>query len=108
MCRCRATDGVPAGRAAQVTALQSLPTPPGWKDSPPDYRGSEWRSWENTGELRAIVTAHAIGGNRRGWYRVHCSTICGGRGTKITATVAAEHLQATLEAVCGWAERVAI
>jgi len=90
-----------------VNALQTLTSPHGWTDSPPDYRGPEWRSWETTGELRAIVTAHAIGGNRRGWYRVHCSTICGGRGAKVTATVQGEHLQATVESVCGWAERVA-
>ena len=90
-----------------MTTLQGLSAPQGWQDSPPDYRGDEWRSWENTGELRAIVTAHAIGGNRRGWYRVHSSTICGGRGTKITATVRADRLQATLEVVCGWALSIA-
>ena len=91
-----------------MSALQTLTAPVGWKDGSPDYRGSEWRSWETTAPLRAIVAAHAIGGNRRGWYRVHCSTICGGRGAKITAVVRADRLQATLEVVCGWAERVAI
>ena len=90
-----------------MNALPALTAPPGWKDSPPDYRGPEWRSWETTAPLRAIVTAHAIGGNRRGWYRVHCSTICGGRGTKMTAETPAEHMQVTVESVCGWAERVA-
>ena len=90
-----------------MSVLSALTAPSGWQDSPPDYQGPEWRSWETTGQLRAIVVAHAIGGNRRGWYRVHCSTICGGKEAKMTAVVRGEHLQATLEVVCGWAERVA-
>ena len=40
-----------------MNALQTLTAPPGWKDSPSDYRGDEWRSWETTAPLRAIVAA---------------------------------------------------
>lgn len=88
-----------------MTALQSLSAPHGWKDGPPDHRGPDYRSWETTGGLRAIVAARALGGCRRGWYRVWAAAICG--GGEVRATVRGEHLQATVEAVCGWALAVA-
>ena len=84
-----------------MNTLQSLPTPPGWQDGPQDHRGPEWRSWETTAPLRAIVAARALGGCRGGWYRVWAAAICG--GSEMRATVRGEQLQATVEAVCGWA-----
>ena len=63
-----------------MNALQTLTAPVGWQDSPPDYQSAKSRSWELTGPLRAIVVARALGGNRRGWYRVSSSVICGGGG----------------------------
>jgi len=76
-----------------MTTLQTLTSPHGWTDSPPDYRGPDYCSWETTGGLRAIVTARAMDGNRRGWYRVRCGTIQGGRGAGIEVRVRAEGLQ---------------
>ena len=90
-----------------MTALQSLPTPPGWQDGPPDHRGPDYRSWETTAPLRAIVAARALGGCRRGWYRVWAAAICGGGGARGAMDVRGEYLQATVEAVCGWADRLA-
>ena len=90
-----------------MTALKTLTAPSGWKDSPPDYRGPEWRSWETTAPLRAIVAARALGGCRRGWYRVWAAAICGGGGARGAMDVRGEHLQATVEAVCGWALSIA-
>jgi len=40
-----------------------------------------------------------------GWYRVWAAAICG--GGEVRATVRGEQLQATVEAVCGWALLVA-
>jgi hypothetical protein len=53
-----------------------------------------------------MVTARALGGNRRGWYRVSCSVICGGGGARVLFRVRGDQLQATVEAACGWADKL--
>ena len=50
--------------------LQSIQSPPGWQGAPEGAPDPDWRSWETTGGLRAIVVARALGGNRRGCRRV--------------------------------------
>lgn len=88
--------------------LQSIQSPPGWQGTPEGAPDPGWRSWETTGGLRAIVVARALGGNRRGWFRVSCSVICGGGGARIAATVRGDQLQATVEAACGWADKLTL
>ena len=91
----------------RANALQSLQAPPGWQSAPEGAPEPDIRSWENVGRLRAIVVARALGGCKRGWFRVSCSVICGGGGAKMAATVRGDLLQATLDAVCAWALMVA-
>ena len=46
--------------------LQSIQTPPGWQGAPEGAPEPDLRAWETTGGLRAIVTARALGGCKRG------------------------------------------
>ena len=86
--------------------LQSVQSPPGWQGAPEGAPDADLRTWETTGRLRAIVVARAMGGCKAGWFRVSCSVICGGGGARIVATVRGDQLQATVEAACGWADKL--
>lgn len=86
-----------------IAALQAVVAPDGWRAMGVGLPWCDVASWETVGQLRAIVTARAMDGCKRGWYRVRCGTIQGGRGARIEMMVRAEGLQRAVEVACGWA-----